>query len=103
MPPPHKRRTGDVGLRGGWLDLNVPECMFGIWGLGLRLDGLALEGLVELRRWVLVTGPDTLHTLRITFLLSPAASLRCAAFSLLSPIQLNPPPSPPLSPGDAYL
>lgn len=47
MPPTHKRRTGDVGLRGGWLDLNVPECMFGIWGLGLRFDGLALEGLVE--------------------------------------------------------
>ena len=90
MPPPHKRRTGDVGLRGGWLDLNVPECMFGIWGLGLRLDGLALEGLVELRGWGLVTGPDTLHTPRITFL-SPAATLRCAAFSLLSPIQLNPP------------
>ena len=43
--------------------------MFGIWGLGwdcCTFDGLALEGLVEL--WGLVTGPDTLHTLRITFL-----------------------------------
>ena len=66
MPSPHKRRTGDVGLRGGWLDLNVPECMFGIWGLGLRLDGLALEGLVELRGWGLVTGPDTHHTPRVS-------------------------------------
>ena len=77
MPPPHKRRTRDVGLRGGWLDLNVPECMFGIWGLGLRLDGLALEGLVELRGWGLVTGPDTHHTPRITFL-SPGAAQMCS-------------------------
>ena len=77
MPPPHKRRSGDVGLRGGWLDLNVPECMFGIWGLGLRLDGLALEGLVELRDWGLVTGPDTHHTPRITFLTAASTQMCC--------------------------
>ena len=83
MPPPHKRRSGDVGLRGGWLDLNVPECMFGIWGLGLRLDGLALEGLVELRGWGLVTGPDTHHTPRV----SPfsAASAQMCSILLIVP------------------
>ena len=69
--------------------------------LGLR-TALALmdrlvEGLAQL--WGLVTGPDTVHTPRITF-----PSQRDAAFLLLSQLPAYLPPLPLLLPqGDAYL
>ena len=65
----------------------------GAWdGTAVGFDGLALEGLVEL--WGLVTGPDTIHTLRITFLSRRRSDVQHSSYCPPSnlPTTLSPPP-----------